>query len=42
MVTHGRLSEYSSAEDWVSYVERMDNIFWRMMLQMLLSSERYY
>ena len=27
MATHGRLSEYASAEDWASYVERMDQSF---------------
>ena len=27
MATHGRLSEYSSAEDWASYVERMEQYF---------------
>ena len=27
MATHGSLSEYNSAEDWVSYVERMDQYF---------------
>ena len=27
MATHGRLSEYISAEDWASYVERMDQYF---------------
>ena len=27
MVTHGRLSEYSSAEDWVSYIERVEQYF---------------
>ena len=27
MATHGCLSEYTSAEDWASYVERMDQYF---------------
>ena len=27
MATHRRLSEYTSAEDWASYVERMDQYF---------------
>ena len=27
MATHRSLSEYNSAEDWVSYVERMDQYF---------------
>ena len=27
MATHGSLSEYNPAEDWVSYVERMDQYF---------------
>ena len=27
MATHGRLSEYNSAEDWISYVERLDQYF---------------
>ena len=27
MATHGCLSEYSSADDWASYVERMDQYF---------------
>ena len=27
MATHGHLSEYSSAEDWASYTERMDQYF---------------
>ena len=27
MATHGRLSEYSSAKDWASYVKKMDQYF---------------
>ena len=27
MATHGHLSEYTSAEDWASYTERMDQYF---------------
>ena len=26
-MTHGRLSKHSSAEDWASYIERMDQYF---------------
>ena len=27
MATHGRLCEYNSVEDWISYVERLDQYF---------------
>jgi len=27
MADHGRLSEYSSMEDWAAYIERMDQYF---------------
>ena len=44
MATHGRLSEYNSAEDWISYVERLDQYFlandvtWQMTLRRIQRS----